>query len=121
MVLRPGTRFNSQVYALRALRYSAAEVDSYIDEERVGASLGYSLGEAGLQLFYENGSDEYFGGSSRQEDVTAAGAWVDFSLRSLRFRVGGRETRFEPPGGPERKVRQVLGSATLSFGGPSDW
>jgi len=106
---------------LRALRYSAAEVDSYIEEERVGAALGYSLGKAGLELFYENGSDDYFGSSSRHEDVTAAGAWLDFSLRSLKFRVGGRETQFEPPGGPERKVREVLGSVSLSFGGPGEW
>jgi hypothetical protein len=121
VALRPGTRISSQIYALRALRYSAADVGSYVEEERVGAALGYSLGEAGLQLFYESGTDDYFGSSSRQEDVTAAGAWVDFSLRSLKFRVGGRETRFEPPGGPARTVRQVLGSAALSFGGPGEW
>jgi hypothetical protein len=121
VILHPGTRLNSQIYALRALRYSAAEVDSYIEEERAGAALGYSLGKAGLELFYENGSDDYFGSSSRHEDVTAAGGWLDFSLRSLKFRVGGRETQFEPPGGPERKVREVLGSVSLSFGGPGEW
>ncbi|HET9766324.1 MAG TPA: hypothetical protein VFS60_05730, partial [Thermoanaerobaculia bacterium] len=119
--LHPGWRLQYQLYGLRHLRYSALELGTYIEEERAGASVRLTLGDGGLQLFYEDGGDDYFGTTTRHEDVTAYGAWFDVPIRQLNVRVGGRETRFEPPGGPTREVREVLGAVSLSFGGPSDW
>ena len=119
--LHPGWRLKYQLYGSRQLRYSALVVDSFIEEERAGAAVDVTLGEGALQLFYETGSDDYFGASPRHDDVTSRGAWLTFPIRRLSLRVGGRETEFETAGGGTREVREVLGTVALSFGSPGDW
>jgi len=119
--LHPGWRLQYQLYGSRQLQYSAQTLGTYIEEERKGAGVNLSIGNGGLQLFYETGGNDYFGSSARHEDVTARGAWLDFGIRRINFRVGTRQTEFEPAGGPKRTLREALGAATLSFGGPGDW
>ena len=83
--------------------------------------MNLTIGKGGLQIFYETGGNDYFGSTTRHEDVTARGAWLDFPIRRLNFRLGARQTDFEPAGGTKRTLREALGAATLSFGGPGDW
>lgn len=120
--LHPGWRLKYQLYGSRQLQYSAQSVGTYIEEERKGAGVNLTIGKGGLQLFYETGGNDYFGSTTLHEDVTARGAWLDFPIRRINFRVGTRQTDFEPAGGPKRTLREALGAATLSFGGgPGDW
>lgn len=120
--LHPGWRLQYQLYGSRQLQYSARTLGTYIEEEREGAGVNLAIGRGHLQLFYETGGDDYFGTAVRHEDVTARGAWLDFPIRRINFRVGTRQTEFEPQGGPKRTLREALGAATLSFGGPGgDW
>ncbi|HXT21090.1 MAG TPA: hypothetical protein VN923_10090, partial [Thermoanaerobaculia bacterium] len=121
VLLHPGWRIQYQLYGSRQLRYSALAAGSFIEEERAGAGAHVTLGKGGLQLFYESGSDDYFGSTTRQDDVTAMGAWIDLPVRRLNLRVGGRQTEFETAGGAKREVREVLGTLSLAFGGPGDW
>ena len=119
--LHPGWRLRYQLYGSRQLQYSAQALGTFIEEERKGAGVNLTIGKGGLQVFYETGGNDYFGTAARHEDVTARGAWLDFPIRRINFRVGARQTDFEPAGGPKRTLREALGAATLSFGGPGDW
>jgi hypothetical protein len=120
-VLHPGWRLSYQLYGRRELLYSAIITDSFLEEQRLGAGLNTSIGPGALQLFYEAGDDDYFGATSRHEDVTAWGGWYEMSVRKLNFRLGGRETEFQPDLGPVRKVNELLGSISMSFGPRGDW
>lgn len=119
--LHPGWRLRYQLYGSRQLQYSAQSLGTFLEEERKGAGVNLTIGKGGLQLFYETGGNDYFGTTARHEDVTARGAWLDFPIRRINFRVGTRQTDFEPAGGTKRTLREALGAATLSFGGPGDW
>ncbi len=123
LVFKPGWRVRYQLYGLRGLRYSGLSLGSYVEEQRVGAAVRTAIGDGGVTLFYEDGDDDYFGTTARHESVTARGVTLDFAVRALNVRIGGRETEFEPAGGgTPREVREVLGSVSLSFGGGSgDW
>ena len=124
LAFRPGHRLRLQLYGRRDLGYSAAAVDRFTEEQRVGLGVQLPIGRGQIDGFYEQGDDRYFGELAVTEDVTAYGASIGFRLgRFFGLSVGGRTTRFEPPGGPEREIREVQGGLGLSWGssGGGDW
>lgn len=124
VAFRPGHRLRLQLYGRRDLGYSAAALDRFTEEQRVGAGVQLPVGRGEINGFYEQGDDRYFGDLALTEDVTAYGASIGFRLgRFFGLSVGGRTTRFEPPGGPEREIREVQGGLGLSWGssGGGDW
>jgi hypothetical protein len=124
LAFRPGHRLRFHLYGRRGLGYSAAAVDRFTEEQRVGLGVQLPIGRGQIDGFYEQGDDRYFGELDLTEDVTAYGASVGFRLgRFFGLSVGGRTTRFEPPGGPEREIREAQGGLALSWGssGGGDW
>lgn len=124
VALRPSHRLGLQLYGRRDLSYSAAEVASFIEEQRIGVGAQMPLGRAGLSGFYELGDDRHFGELPRTEDVTAYGASFDVRLgRFLSLSLGSRTTRFEPPAGPDREVGEARAGFGLSWGSSrgGDW
>jgi hypothetical protein len=123
LALHPGHRLRYQLYGRRGLGYSAAAVERYVEEQRVGAGVQMGLGRGELAVFYEQGEDRYFGETDLTEDVTGYGATLGFRVgRFLVLSVGGRTTRFEPSTGADREIREVQGGLGLSFGSaPGEW
>jgi hypothetical protein len=121
--LHPGHRLRYTAYAFRELRYSAADIDRYFEEERVGGAISTGFGPGSLAVFYEAGENAFFGSSAAIEDVTAYGASAGYRFgRYLALRVGSRTTRFELASGVERELREVQGSLALTLGSPpGDW
>ena len=124
VAFRPGHRLRLQLYGRRDLSYSGASLGRFAEEQRVGVGAQMPLGRAELGAFYEQGDDEYFGDLERTEDVTAYGGSAGVRLgRYLSLHLGTRNTRFEPPEGPDREIREVQGGFGLSWGssGGGDW
>jgi hypothetical protein len=124
VAFRPGHRLRLQLYGRRDLGYSAASVARFTEEQRVGVGVQLPIGRGTIEGFYEQGDDRYFGDVPLTEDVTAYGASIGVRLgRFLGLSVGGRTNRFEPPGGPEREIREVQGGVALAWGssGGGDW
>lgn len=118
LAYHPSERFQTRLYGLRDLSYSAIAIERFFEEERFGAGLTFRLGRGALDLFYETGENRFFGSSpAPDEEVTGYGAAFDVMLgRYFAARVGSRETRFEPDGGPPREVREVIGALALTLG-----
>jgi hypothetical protein len=123
VILHPGWRVHLTGSAVRQLRYSALDIDRYVEEQRTGVSLNSAIGDGSLQLFYETGRDKYFGApATPAEDVDAYGASIEVRLfRYLSARVGSRRTHFSVPGGTDRTLREVTGALSLTLGQPGEW
>jgi len=123
VLFHPGWRIQYQLYALRQLRYSARDLNTFSEEERAGGGVKVAIGRGALQLYYESGDDNYFGASTRHESVTGRGGWIDLAVfKNLKMRIGGRETKFEPDGGgPPRELKEVTGALSLTLGEPGEW
>lgn len=81
---RPQPGLETWLYGSRNLVYSLSPVYPYLDDERVGAALGLSVGShAGFRVFVETGNERYARFSTltvnRQDNLRAYGA----SLRLL--------------------------------------
>jgi hypothetical protein len=121
VILHPGWRLQYQLYTRQELRYSAQSVGTYSEEQRTGIGIHSAIAKGGVQLFYERGDDDYFGTSTRHEEVTARGGWLDWSIRKLNLRLGSRRTRFTPDVGAEREVRELTAALSLTLGQPGEW
>jgi hypothetical protein len=123
VAFHPGWRLRFNAYGLRQLTWSARDAGAFLEEERGGVLARSALGSGGVELFYEVGTDRYLGTTLRpDEDVTAYGGAVEFRiLRHLDGRVGSRRVRYSVPGGADRKLREVNGALSLTFGSRGEW
>lgn len=121
--LRPGWRFDVQLYASRSLRYSLVEAEGFFQEDRQGLGVQGEVTSRGrLLVFYEIGSNEFDvqagapGVDDRpDEDLTAYGAQAGVRIgETLSLTFGARRTEIDSPR-PEldREIQEILFSVNL--------
>jgi hypothetical protein len=120
--LVPRSRLDTWLYAGRDLIYSLEADYPYLEDERIGLSLGTGIGErAYVRVFAETGSNEYtaFSPTSphRTNDLTAYGGSLRFSLtETLGFSV--QLMRLDLDSNlPGRDLSHTSGGLTISLRG----
>lgn len=83
--LLPGGRLESALYANRQLLYSVSSDAPYLEDQRLGVSLGIGIGQrATVRVFVETGNNDYVtfapDAPNREDDLTAYGGSLRFTL-----------------------------------------
>jgi hypothetical protein len=117
---QPRERLGAALYGLRRLSWSVEEGRVGYVDERIGAALDVGLGwRAGIDFFYETGSQEYVADLSapRTDDVTSGGVGGHLELaRGVAIVARARRTRVENAGlGLDRDYSEIRFG--LTFGG----
>jgi hypothetical protein len=120
--LVPRSRLETWLYANRELLYSLEESYPYMQDQRVGLSLGTGIGErVSFRVFAETGSNDYTAFSpaapERTDDLTAYGSLLRFTLtETLGLTV--QLTRLELDSNlPDNDRSYTSGGMTISLRG----
>jgi len=119
---QPRERIGAALYGLRRLSWSVQEGRVGYVDERLGAALDLRLGwRAGLDFFYESGTQEYVAdlAAPRTDDVTSAGVGGRLTLgHGATVVARARRTRVENPGLGLRQDYSEIRFGLAFGGGP---